>query len=166
MPFPPCNGSLHGDCKRHFNPEQFLDILRLVFQRLVIPEMVASELKKLAQFGHDISWLESTDWIEIQQVKHKSQIIPLLNIVDEGKAEAIVLAKETQAGYILIDDLQGRQIAIQLGFTVIGSVGILLKAKQLGHIPNVKSLMDDIINIAQAFIAPKLYSDVLKLAGE
>jgi predicted nucleic acid-binding protein len=86
--------------------------------------------------------------------------------VDEGEAEAIVLAKETQADYILIDDLQGRQIAIQQGFTVIGSVGILLKAKQLGHIPNVKSLMDDIINIAQAFIAPKLYSDVLKLAGE
>ncbi len=143
-----------------------LDILRLVFHQLVIPVKVAEELKQLAHFGFDVSWLDKTDWIEIRQVSHPNWITPLLNTVDAGEAEAIVLTKELQADYILIDDLLGRQVAVQQGLTVIGSLGILLKAKQAGHVPLVRPLMDDLMSIANAFIAPKLYADVLVLAGE
>ena len=143
-----------------------LDLLRLVFQQLTIPAKVADELKILSQFGHDITWLTTTTWIEIRQVHNKNLIASLLNKVDEGEAEAIILAKEIKADFILIDDFQGRVIALQNGLTVIGSVGILLKAKQMGHISLVQPLMDDFTSIAKAFIAPKLYSDVLKLAGE
>lgn len=143
-----------------------LDILRLVFHQLVIPVKVAEELQQLSHFGFDVSWVNNTDWMEIRQVSHADWVTPLLSTVDAGEAEAIVLAKELQADYILIDDLQGRQVAVQQGLTVIGSLGILLKAKQAGHIPLIRPLMDDLMSIAKAFIAPKLYADVLLLAGE
>jgi predicted nucleic acid-binding protein len=64
-----------------------------------------------------------------------------------------------------MDDLRARQLAEAIGLQVIGTLGILLRAKQVGLIRAVKPLVDDVI--AQGFrLSPELLRDMLGLAGE
>ncbi len=49
--------------------------------------------------------------------------------VDTGEAEAIALASEKKC-LLITDDKQARSAAKRLGVTVIGTVGILIRAKE------------------------------------
>ncbi len=50
--------------------------------------------------------------------------------LDSGEAEAIALAVELKADYLLIDETKGRQIAASYGIKVTGIIGVLIKAKE------------------------------------
>lgn len=50
--------------------------------------------------------------------------------MDEGEAQAIVLALERQAHLLLIDERKGRAKAKALGLEITGTIGILLLAKE------------------------------------
>jgi predicted nucleic acid-binding protein len=64
-----------------------------------------------------------------------------------------------------LDDLQARRLAESLGLQVVGTLGVLLRAKQASLIPIVRPLVDAVIT--QGFrVTPDLYRDVLQLAGE
>jgi predicted nucleic acid-binding protein len=52
--------------------------------------------------------------------------------IGPGEAEAIALAIEAGAARIVLDDKKARRIARELGVTVTGTVGVLLRAKQRG----------------------------------
>ena len=76
--------------------------------------------------------------------KDRSLQQELATIVDAGEASAITLAHEIESDYIVIDDLQARRLAIKLGLTVIGTLGILLKAKQNGLILSLRPVLEQI----------------------
>ena len=143
-----------------------LHILQKTYKNLIIPQKVYFELKDLALFGHDITWLDDKSWIEVKTVSNPNLITPLLSEMDEGEAEAIILSQEIQVDYLLIDDLKGRQYAQRIGLQIVGSVGTLIKAKSLGYISNIKSYLDQLIFTAKAYISLTLYNEVLKLANE
>ena len=64
-----------------------------------------------------------------------------------------------------LDDFRARQLAEELGLNVVGTLGVLLRAKRSGLLPAVKPTMDDVVS--QGFrLAPDLYQAVLELAGE
>jgi len=77
----------------------------------------------------------------------------------------IALGIERQADLLIIDEQLGRRHAQRLGLPITGVLGVLLKAKQLGHLPLVKPL---ILQLRQNNIrlGDALIERVLKLAGE
>ena len=85
--------------------------------------------------------------------------------MDLGESEAIVLALEKQASYLIIDEFTGRQIADQYGLTVIGLLGVLVQAKQKGLIQAVKPHLEALRQ--QGFrLSQSLIDMVLKRLGE
>ena len=81
-----------------------------------------------------------------------------------GEREAIVLAREQNALF-LSDDGLARRVARQQGIPVSGSLSVLHHAKELGLIPNVKELLDEMI--LQGFrISKQLYQESLEQVGE
>jgi predicted nucleic acid-binding protein len=58
-----------------------------------------------------------------------------------GESEAIALALELGASELVLDDLPARRLAQSLHIPVIGSVGLLLRAKERGLIAAVRPLM-------------------------
>ena len=86
--------------------------------------------------------------------------------LDDGEREAIALALETGEQRILLDEREARQIAQSLGLQVIGTLGILLLAKNQQIIPQVQPLLDAMIDTAQYWVSAALYQQVLRQAGE
>ncbi|MEO6852061.1 MAG: DUF3368 domain-containing protein, partial [Mucilaginibacter sp.] len=81
-------------------------------------------------------------WIIIMTVKDKSFQQKLLSSVDPGEASAIALAHEIENKYLITDDLKARKLSLKLGLAVIGSLGVLLRAKEAGHIGFIKPYIE------------------------
>ncbi len=90
----------------------------------------------------------------------------LLSSLHKGESEAIALAADLKAEVVLIDEQEGRQMAVNAGLAVTGVLGILLRAKQLSEIPAIKPEINALRNKARFFIASSLEARVLSLAGE
>ncbi len=140
-----------------------LQLLPLVFNTVFIPLAVQSELFRIPAQRED---LEAEPWLITQSPTDKLAIHQLLIHLDAGESEAIVLATELNADYLLIDETTGRTIAQQKGLRISGTLGVLIKAKHQRVVESVKPIMDDLIQEARFFIHQRLYDEVLKLTGE
>lgn len=85
--------------------------------------------------------------------------------MDEGEAEAIALATELDADAVLLDERWARRVAAEVGVSVIGTVGLLLRAKRAGHVDAIRSLLDS-LEAAKFRISRPLRTEALKLARE
>ncbi len=89
----------------------------------------------------------------------------LLSDLDRGEAEVIALAQEMEAGLVIIDERLARSHAKRLGLSLTGTLGVLLKAKQLGLVEAVSPLVDQLrqggIRLSDVVVA-----EVLRLAEE
>jgi predicted nucleic acid-binding protein len=83
-----------------------------------------------------------------------------------GEAEAIVLALETEAELLLMDERIGRENAHHLGLHYTGLIGTLIAAKHRGLISAIKPYLDDLRKIAGFRVANTLYRRVLMDEGE
>ena len=75
------------------------------------------------------------------------------------------MAEEIEADAVLIDDLKGRKTAMLRELTVIGTIGVLLDAKERGLVDDVKPLLDELIR-KKIRISRELYNHALELAQE
>lgn len=86
--------------------------------------------------------------------------------MDEGEAEAIALAHELKADYLLIDERRGWKLAKSMGVQAIGLIGVLLNAKSLGVFPEVMPVIDALRNVAGFWISQDFYDDIRLIAKE
>ena len=68
-------------------------------------------------------------WIKVRSAPATHLFNVLLLHLDRGEAEAIALAAELKADIVLIDEQEGRQLAVQAGLSVTGVLGVLLRRK-------------------------------------
>lgn len=83
----------------------------------------------------------------------------------KGELEAMALYKQQHADRLLIDDLQARKTANYNNIKIIGSMGILLLAKDKGLVSTVKPHLD-VIQQSNIHIGHDLIKKVLILADE
>lgn len=85
--------------------------------------------------------------------------------LEKGEAEVLCLAKELKAGLVLLDEEKARKSAVLAGFTVLGTVGLLLLAKDLGLIKEVRSPLNE-LQKKKFRISERIITEALKKAGE
>ena len=130
----------------------YLDLLPALFQKIIIPQAVQEE------FGVSLPWLQ------VQSPSDLGMVGAIKMLVDDGEAEAITLAYE-RGFQIILDDRQARSVAKNMGISMIGTVGVLVKAKQAGLIPCLKSLLDE-LQVNGFYLTEALKVEALKLVGE
>ncbi|MEO1216517.1 MAG: DUF3368 domain-containing protein [Bacteroidota bacterium] len=142
-----------------------LHILQKLYRQVYIPQAVYEEINQLSQDLDYIPPFQHADWVSVKSPSDSDQVVRLLDVLDRGEAEAIVLALEMEADFLLVDELLGRQEARKQGISIVGTLGILLKAKEEKIIEEIMPLMD--ILIEKGFwIGKELYEQVLDLANE
>lgn len=111
------------------------ELLRDLFEVVCIPGAVRDELAKFHP--------ALPTFLDVRDIVDRGRAQSLLSSLDLGEAEAIVLAIEIRADYLLVDERLGRAIATQSGLKVIGLVGVLLLAKQRGLIGSLSRRASD-----------------------
>jgi len=66
----------------------------------------------------------------------------LMTVLDKGESEVLVLAKEMQADLVLPDEEKARKRAVRAGFKVMGLIGILIAAKRLRLITDIRKSIE------------------------
>lgn len=103
-----------------------LDLLTHLFGEVCIPYAVWEELEHCG-FLKDFSKVESFFKKKVRNIEGLNELIL---VTDYGESEAMLLYKELKADYLVIDDKKARLIAEQFGINCIGTLAILMKAKE------------------------------------
>jgi len=139
-----------------------LNLLKDIYNEIIIPTAVYNELLVLDSNELPIRKQLNQDWFKIETVIKDSTFLSLSVELDIGEVEAITLAIQKKADYLLIDEKEGRKIAVEKELKIIGTLGILIEAKRRKLIESVKTKMDDLMNIG-FWINPKLYNKVIEI---
>ena len=62
----------------------------------------------------------------------------LAALLDQGEAETIALAEQLGASEVLLDERAARALALARGLQIVGSAGLLVRAKERGLIDAVQ----------------------------
>ncbi len=84
--------------------------------------------------------------------------------LDDGERSALALALLRQA-VVLVDERRGRACAAGLGLPVLGTLGLLIRAREQGLVARVRPLADA-LQAGGYFLAPSLVDRALSSIGE
>ncbi len=126
---------------------------RQVFSTVIAPEAVRDEVSI------------PIPWLDIKAPGNLAAVSALRTQLDDGEANVIALALELGDVLVILDDKKARRIARQMGLLVIGTVGILVRAKGKGVCAQVKPILDALDN-AGFRMTKSLRHEALRLAGE
>ena len=145
-----------------------LDLLREQFGQLHIPPAVQKELRALSQNPADaeIKSVLNESWLVLTPLKSSVLARRLQLELDDGESEAIALALEISAGTVLMDEHEGRQVALHLGLNITGVMGILIRAKKMGRISAIALEIEKLRRQANFFLSKKLIQQALAACGE
>jgi uncharacterized protein len=144
-----------------------LDLLRELYGTLTIPDAVYEEIVVHGHGQPGAAEVQQLSWFVRRSVSNRALSAQLMGSgLDVGEAEAIVLALETSARLLLMDEKLGRAAAARAGVRVIGLLGLLIEAKSRGLVPMIRPLLDALRTGPGFYIAPALYARVVQQAGE
>ncbi len=135
-----------------------VDVLPTLFREVLIPLEVASELASSRRPPEVTGFIATPPpWLRIR-APSSSETIPGL---DAGETAAIALAAEVHAGRLIIDEYRGRKAATERGLRVVGTVGVLELAAEMGLIELKKAF--ERVRQTDFWISHKLLDERLTL---
>ena len=124
---------------------QQLDLLKLLFNEIIIPPTVASEIEAGEELNSPWFTYKKSGFIRIEPLPKPDKRLTILELqLDAGESEAILLADQLKYT-LLIDERAGRNMAKTMGLDIIGLVGVLYALKQGEHITH-----NDVVSIIDA----------------
>lgn len=139
-----------------------IDLLPQIYGQVIIPTAVQIELASAKAPSRVRNWLkEKPEWLTVQQVLATSDAA--LKRLDVGECEAILLAEALSADVVLIDERAARNVATERGLNVVGLLGVLGAATDMGLIefkPTIKRLQE-----TSMWLSPKLIQKLLDRYG-
>jgi predicted nucleic acid-binding protein len=143
-----------------------LSILGRLFARIITPPEVAIELDA----GSEILglWRETpgADSIETVPAANQDLVRELSATLHAGESAAIALALQIPGSLLPIDEVAGRKTATRLGLRVVGTVGILIRAKERQLVERIEPCLQALRQKARFWLSDDLYDHALILAGE
>lgn len=131
---------------------------RLALVPSVFPDVVAPPAV-IREFGRPL------DWLPVREVEDTRLAASLRTQLDAGEADVLALTMEQEGTAVLVDEKKARRVAKELELRVVGTLGLLLRAKGQDLVPAVRPLMDALID-ADFRISDALYREVLRQADE
>jgi uncharacterized protein len=142
-----------------------LDLLRALFGEIAIPQAVYDEVVVHGEGEPGSCEVGEADWIKIHHVKDHLAVELLRETLDAGESEAIVLAQELDARYVILDDGLARRKARLIKLRLIGTLGVILMAKEAGLIPAAKPILYE-LSRTDFRVSDRVVRNVLVKAGE
>lgn len=118
-----------------------LDLLRSLYGRVVRPASVLEELRAGARHDSRRKTLEEMEWIVTEPDPPE---MALRKELGDGETAVITLGFRTKADLLILDDLQARLVAQQLGLRVTGTLGVLVAAHKAGFLNQLAGTFEEL----------------------
>ena len=139
-----------------------LDLLSALFGEIHVVETVIDECAAGGPIA--VPNLRNLGWVRVVKVLPANQPGVLLDL-DRGERDTLTMAQKMGAARVIIDERIGRNIAELIGLHVVGTLGILLKAKEQGLIASFGETVAR-MRANGIHYHPALVSKLTSLAGE
>jgi predicted nucleic acid-binding protein len=110
-----------------------LHLMPAIFGTVVVAEAVVDECNAGGKFF--VPDLTALPWVSVQALQSDKRL-PALFELDRGERDTLLLASQHTAALVLMDEKLGRNLAEYMGIQVMGTLGILAKARAQGLIPH------------------------------
>ena len=146
-----------------------LGLLSDMFEEIIIPDAVYQELTGNSKYMDQAKTISESSFIKTVEVPN-DDIVKLLQRatgLDKGESEAIILADEMKADLLLMDELQGRNVAKKMGIQITGTIGLLMEAYCVGMMDK-KAILTCIEDLKRTkrFIDESLYQELIRIVDE
>jgi len=120
-----------------------------LFSKAIVPCFVKEEIAgRNDEASSALEKLQASSSVEIIGAKNSRFVNALRRRLGKGESEAIVVALDIDADFVILDDHAARSIAIQLGLSVKGTLGIIRKLMELGKFrSDLKDLYENLRNM-------------------
>jgi predicted nucleic acid-binding protein len=143
-----------------------LELLRPLGKVIVVPAAVHDEVVIAGVGLPGAAEVAGASWLTVETLARRDVVDALLaGGLHLGESEAIALSLEKHADLLVIDERQGRLAAERMGLHIVGTVGVLIAAKQRGDIPVVAPVLAA-LRAAGLWASDELVDRVLKTLGE
>jgi predicted nucleic acid-binding protein len=143
-----------------------IQLLRVLFGTIVIPVPVKDEFERLAATTGRFAGLVLPEWVRVDTAAQTVMDDEILQQLDPGEAAAILLAVKLHADAVLMDESEGRAIAQARGLRTIGILGILIQARQAGHLAAVRPVIEALRSKAKFRLSDALVDHALAMCQE
>lgn len=144
-------------------------LLRLVFEKILVPVEVEEEILKLYDSPEAMQLRDAIQegWVEVEQPSEnkKKQIAKLFGEIDEGEAAVIALALEGHRENVITDDAEARTAAEYFELKVHGTLYIILEAYKRNIFKSKAEVMSMVNNMLRKgfYISSEVYAQLLFL---
>jgi predicted nucleic acid-binding protein len=150
-------GIVDASCLIGLSKVQMETLPLQLYTKVIIPPAVQAE------FGGAV------EGYIVQPPSNRVHVQTLRLMLGAGESEVIALGVELSQGgeqvEMVLDDLQARRIALSYGLRIVGTVGLLIRAKQSGYIESVRAILQQMR--ASGFrCSPELFRRAIELAQE
>jgi predicted nucleic acid-binding protein len=116
------------------------DLLQRLYGTVAISQEVYAEVVIIGSKLPGASETANSPWIQVQQVRHAGDVAAAQEVFGLGLGElsTLVLARETGADLVILDDLGARKLAKREGFRVQGTIGVLEASYRRGYLSNLR----------------------------
>jgi len=118
-----------------------LHLLNEIFDEVIIPETVYDEVVQQGAGKPGAEKVASMDWA-IARPEIQPGIDLQLFGLDAGETEVLLLARQMQPDWVIIDERLARRIALAMGLPLKGTMGLLLSAVQAGLLDKETAILD------------------------
>lgn len=141
-----------------------LGLLTQLADSLVVPEIVAHEMSAKPDGQAAIRELSSRAGVRIASDCLVSHLIEAWDL-GAGESQVLALAEGDPDARAVLDDLEARRCAASIGIPVIGTLGVILRAKRKGVIPAARPILERLQHEG-LYVSAELVEEGLAHVGE
>lgn len=141
-----------------------LALLREQFGEVLVPRAVVEELRLDEDLpgNAEIRNAIRDGWLQPRDTQQQALVTSLRRDLDRGEAEAIALAADVNADWVLLDERDARRVAKSQGLRVTGVIGILRRAWREKRIPSLRAAIGHLRTKAGFHLDQGLLEEILK----
>jgi predicted nucleic acid-binding protein len=141
-----------------------LDLLQLLSLEIVVPEIVATEIRVRGKSDPTAQAIASTAWLVVTQTPPVPTQIQSWGL-GPGESSVLAWARAHPGSEAIIDDLAGRRCAAAFNIPVRGTLGLALIAKQRGRIASARDVLEQ-LRQGGMYLSDQVMNEALRLVGE
>ena len=141
-----------------------LSLLHIRYSTVLVPTTVLYELQRYGALDTTSPAIQQTGWFTIVETPQPSPALQTCNL-DAGEVSVLAWALAHPPTEAILDDLAGRRCADKLGIPLRGTLGLVLAAKQQGHIPEAQPVIAKLRETGM-YLSDRVVNQALALVGE